>query len=171
MRKSRANLPSARMRFEPTGFAAMPLCERLVLTGYRYWFAGYETGDISCWEFAWNELATSLGSGRAKPVVSELAYWVRTQRACACRRLAIYPHPCRHIARDEACALSLLGACQKQACRLARAFAYELTASRDLEPVIDASSDLACALSAADLPLTWQCPYRQDPPPADAVRH
>lgn len=171
MRKIRPDLPSARVRFKRLGFSAIPHPEQLVLTGFRFWYAGYETGDISCWEFAWNELAKSLGPARAKLIVSELASWVRVQRTCACRKLAIYPHPCRYVGDDEACALSLLGACAMQACPLARALAFELIGSSEVEPVIDASTDLARALSVAELRLTWQCANRRSAVPGDVFRH
>jgi hypothetical protein len=164
-------LRPARMSFRPSRSAETPLPEQLVLTGYRYWFAGYETGDIGCWERAWNELAKQLGPGPAKPVLSELACWVRCQRACTLRKLTVYPHPSRYIAKDECCALSLLGACQRQRRAQARAAAFQLLGATDLQPVIDASTDLAAALSEAELVLTWQCSVPSIVKPDNATKH
>ena len=47
--------------------------ERLVVMGLRGWLAGYETGDIACWEAVWNDYARELGPDRAKPVVADEA--------------------------------------------------------------------------------------------------
>jgi hypothetical protein len=54
--------------------------ERLVGIGFRCWLAGYDTGDISCWENGWNEYSRTLGAERAKRAVTELACWVRAVR-------------------------------------------------------------------------------------------
>ena len=51
--------------------------ERLVGVGFRCWLAGYETGDISCWESGWNAYSVALGPLHAKRAVTELACWVR----------------------------------------------------------------------------------------------
>ena len=42
--------------------------EWLVGVGFRCWLAGYDTGDIACWENGWNEYtACSAPSGRSAP--------------------------------------------------------------------------------------------------------
>lgn len=55
--------------------------EWLVGVGFRCWLAGYDTGDIACWETGWNAYARVLGTERAKRAVTELACWVRAVRA------------------------------------------------------------------------------------------
>ena len=50
--------------------------EWLVGVGFRCWLAGYDTGDIACWENGWNEYTRALGTERAKRAVTELACWV-----------------------------------------------------------------------------------------------
>ncbi|MBC8013601.1 MAG: hypothetical protein H7X74_05925, partial [Methyloceanibacter sp.] len=45
--------------------------EWLVGVGFRCWLAGYDTGDIACWENGWNEYARALGTERAKRAVTE----------------------------------------------------------------------------------------------------
>jgi len=37
--------------------------ERLVGLGFRAWLAGYQTGDISCWEEAWVALFRNPWTG------------------------------------------------------------------------------------------------------------
>ena len=59
--------------------------EWLVGVGFRCWLAGYDTGDIACWETGWNAYARTLGTERAKRAVTELACWVRAVRASASR--------------------------------------------------------------------------------------
>jgi hypothetical protein len=61
--------------------------EWLVGMGFRCWLAGYDTGDISCWENGWNAYARALGTERAKRAVTELACWVRAVRATASRKI------------------------------------------------------------------------------------
>ena len=59
--------------------------EWLVGVGFRCWLAGYDTGDIACWETGWNAYARVLGAERAKRAVTELACWVRAVQASASR--------------------------------------------------------------------------------------
>ena len=61
--------------------------EWLVGVGFRCWLAGYDTGDIACWETGWNAYARVLGAERAKRAVTELACWVRAVRASASRKI------------------------------------------------------------------------------------
>ena len=39
--------------------------ERLVGLGFRYWLAGYRTGDISSWEKAWDTYSSAMGAAAA----------------------------------------------------------------------------------------------------------
>ncbi len=73
--------------------------EWLVGVGFRCWLAGYDTGDIACWENGWNEYARALGTERAKRAVTELACWVRAVRATASRKIEYYPVRLRGLLR------------------------------------------------------------------------
>ena len=44
--------------------------EWLVGMGFRCWLAGYDTGNIACWENGWNEYARALGPERARRAVT-----------------------------------------------------------------------------------------------------
>ena len=134
-----------------TGPRALP--ERLVMTGLRCWMAGYETADAGCWEVAWNEYARELGGRAAKPVITELACWVRCLRQSACRGLSFYPWCCRHATEDEALAVSMVAECQHGRPASARGAAFLLLATNTLDPVVDASVDFAAALADAGLRL------------------
>lgn len=124
--------------------------ERLVGVGFRCWLAGYDTGDISCWENGWNEYSRVLGAERAKRAVTELACWVRAVRASASRKIEYCPVGCPGFCADECMAISLIAASQHHRCPAMRACALALTGSDLVGPVIDAANAFADALQDAD---------------------
>lgn len=124
--------------------------ERLVGVGFRCWLAGYDTGDIACWEAGWNTYAKALGAERAKRAVTELACWVRAVRASASRQIEYCPVGCAGFCRDECMAISLIAASQHHRCPAMRACALALTGSSLVEPVIDAANAFADVLQEAD---------------------
>jgi len=127
--------------------------ERLVVLGMRGWLAGYETGDIACWEAVWNDYCRELGPTRAKRVVSELAGWIRTLRAETCRSIESYPRPCRYMCRDECLALRLVSGCQKGMKPLACESACQLIACARIDELVKAAECLAAELAEAGLEL------------------
>lgn len=132
------------------GFVALSGAERLVGVGFRCWLAGYDSGDISCWEKGWNEYAHALGAERAKRAVTELACWVRAVRASASRKIEYCPVGCQGFCADECMAISLIAASQHHRCPAMRACALALTGSDLVDPVIDAANAFADALHDAD---------------------
>ena len=74
--------------------------EWLVGVGFRCWLAGYDTGDIACWENGWNEYNRLLGPSRAERAVTELACWVRAVRSSASRKIEYYPFGCSGFCPD-----------------------------------------------------------------------
>lgn len=124
--------------------------EWLVGMGFRCWLAGYDTGDIACWESGWNEYARALGPERARRAVTELACWVRTVRASASRKIEYSPvgFPC--FCADECLAISLIAASQHQRCPAMRACALALTGSDAIDPVLNAANAFADAMQDAD---------------------
>jgi hypothetical protein len=124
--------------------------EWLVGVGFRCWLAGYDTGDIACWENGWNEYSRALGTERAKRAVTELACWVRAVRASASRKIEYYPFGCAGFCPDECMAISLIAASQHHRCPAMRACALALTGSDLVEPVIDAANAFADALEDAN---------------------
>ena len=124
--------------------------EWLVGVGFRCWLAGYDTGDIACWETGWNEYSRQLGTERAKRAVTELACFVRSVRASASRRIEYYPHGCKGFCADECMAISLIAASQHHRCPAMRACALALTGSDLVEPVIDSANAFADVLQEAD---------------------
>jgi hypothetical protein len=124
--------------------------EWLVGVGFRCWLAGYDTGNIACWETGWNAYANALGTERAKRAVTELACWVKAVRASASRKIEYYPFGCTLFCADECMAMSLIAASQHHRCPAMRACAFALTGSSLVEPVIDAANAFADALQEAD---------------------
>jgi hypothetical protein len=124
--------------------------EWLVGVGFRCWLAGYDTGDISCWEHGWNEYSRILGAERAKRAVTELACWVRAVRSSAARKIEYYPFACTAFCADECMAISLIAASQHHRCPAMRACALALTGSDLVEPVISAANAFADVLEEAD---------------------
>jgi hypothetical protein len=124
--------------------------ERLVGVGFRCWLAGYETGDISCWESGWNTYSSALGPSHAKRAVTELACWVRALRASAARKIEYSPVGCPAFCADECMAIALIAASQHHRCPAMRACALALTGSELVDPVIDAANAFADALHDAE---------------------
>lgn len=124
--------------------------EWLVGVGFRCWLAGYDTGDIACWENGWNEYNRLLGPSRAKRAVTELACWVRAVRSSASRKIEYYPFGCSRFCADECMAISLIAASQHHRCPAMRACALALTGSDTVDPVIDAANAFADALHDAE---------------------
>jgi hypothetical protein len=122
-----------------------PRAEWLVGVGFRCWIAGYETGDISCWEHVWSEYAAAVGAAKAKPLVTELACWVREVRAASSRPITVYPGGCIRFCNDECTAISMIAACQ-HACPAARACAFALLGNDHVDVALNAATDFAEAL-------------------------
>ena len=120
--------------------------ERLVGKGFRYWMAGYQTGDIGCWEEAWRIYSSALGGGQAKSATTELACWVRAIQNCATRPIEIFPGQCRGFCRDECVAISMVAAAQHDVCPAMRACAYALLGSSAVDEVVDSTGCLAARL-------------------------
>lgn len=124
--------------------------EWLVGVGFRCWLAGYDTGDISCWEKGWNEYNSALGASHAKRAVTELACWVRAVRSSASRKINYHPFGHAGFCADECMAISLIAASQHHRCPAMQACALALTGSDLVEPVIDAANAFADVLQEAD---------------------
>jgi hypothetical protein len=124
--------------------------ERLVGVGFRCWLAGYQTSDIGCWEVAWHEFSRAVGSRAAKPLMTELACWVRAVQDSAERRIEVYPAQCRQFCRDECLAISMVAACQHCACPAFRACAVALLGSDEIDEAMEGAEEFALRLKEAD---------------------
>ena len=133
----------------PAG-AMLPAPERLVGVGFRCWLSGFQTSDIGCWEVAWHEISNAVGPRAAKPLMTELACWVRAVQDSAERRIEVFPAQCRRFCRDECLAISMVAACQHSACPAFRACAVALLGSDEIDEVIEGADGFARRLKEAD---------------------
>jgi len=143
--------PRARLAPETAMTAAvMSAPERLVGVGFRCWLSGFQTSDIGCWELAWEEMSRAVGAHAAKPLMSDLASWVRAVQDAAERRIEVSPSGCRRFCRDECLAISMVAACQHSSCPAFRACAVALLGSNEIEEAIDCADGFARRLKEAN---------------------
>lgn len=128
--------------------------EKLVGVGFRYWLAGYQTGDIDCWEQAWNVFANDLGSTKAKAAITELSCWVRTIKSSSRRTIEVYPGPCRLFCQDECLAVSMVAASQHNLCPALRANAFCLIENSDIHSVVEGAQTFGDLLRELDVVLS-----------------
>jgi hypothetical protein len=123
--------------------------ERLVGVGFRCWLAGLSSGDIRCWEEAWNTYSGTLGPGNAKDLLIDLSKFVRAVKASANRDIEISPSGCRGFCRDECLAISIIAASQHGAHPALTASAEALLGSGDIGDAINGAQTLAGSLRRA----------------------
>jgi hypothetical protein len=129
--------------------AAIAEAERLVGLGFRYWLNGFRTGDIGCWEKAWDAYAGSLGPTLAKGAVTDLARWVRSIDRHAQRRPETLATDCDCFCRDECVAIAMIAACQHNACPAMRACAFSLLGCSLIEDVVSGATSFAATMRGA----------------------
>lgn len=124
--------------------------ERLVGVGFRCWLAGLSTGDIKCWEDAWNTFSASLGPDNAKTLLIELSKFVRAVKADAQREIEVSEPGCRGFCRDECLAISIIAACQHNQRQMLAASASALIGSDDIGDTLNGALALAASLRSAN---------------------
>jgi hypothetical protein len=124
--------------------------ERLVGVGFRCWLAGLATGDIKCWEDAWNSFSGMLGPEQAKALLLDLSKFVRAVKANAQRNIEVSPTGCRSFCRDECLAISIIAACQHNERQALTASAAALIGSDDIGDTLNGAQALAAALRQAN---------------------
>ena len=117
--------------------------ERLVGVGFRCWLAGLSTGDIKCWEDAWNTFSGMLGPEHAKALLLDLSKFVRAVKANTHRDIEISPAGCRSFCRDECLAISIIAACQHDERQALTASASALIGSEDIGDTLNGAQALA----------------------------
>jgi hypothetical protein len=144
--------PNSRLARDTAIAAAAMLSapERLVGVGFRCWLTGYQTSDIGCWEVAWDEFSRAVGPRAAKPLMTELACWVRAVQDSAERKIEVYPAQSRQFCRDECLAISMVAACQHSACPAFRACAVALLGCDEIDEAMEGAEEFALRLKEAD---------------------
>ena len=151
MRKSNLSvvrtLPTPRVDIELSGTRR---AERLIGLGFRYWVAGYKSGDIDRWEDAWRIYSQALGPNAARTAVSELSAWVRAVSAAARREIEVCSGDRDGFCRDESLALSMIAACQHNTCPAMRACAFALIESSLIDEVVHHAESFAVTMRGLD---------------------
>jgi len=125
--------------------------EVFFLTAFRCQLAGYATGDVACWELGWQGASKLLPLADAKRIMAEVAYFARVLHRTHARALAILPYCCGRVTPDECLLVRLIGAAQRGQLVAAGRLAAEVTNSEDRVALVDAASDLGCALRECGL--------------------
>ncbi|MEZ5852437.1 MAG: hypothetical protein R3D68_17530 [Hyphomicrobiaceae bacterium] len=128
----------------------LPAPERLVALGFRYWMQGRVTGDIACWERAWQLYSGVLGVAGAKLAVGCLSGWVRSVSDTAIRDIEVLPTGCGGFCRDECIAVSMIAACQHRACPAQRACAFALAECSLIDGVVGAAQEFADTMTGLE---------------------
>lgn len=124
--------------------------ERLVGVGFRCWLSGLSTGDIRCWEEAWNTFSSTLGHDHAKALLIDLSKFVRAVKATTQRDIEVSESGCRGFCRDECLAISIIAACQHDVRPALTASAAALVGSNDIGDTLNGAQTLAHGLRQAN---------------------
>lgn len=123
--------------------------EGLVVNGYRCWVAGYQTGDVEHWAKAWNLFAVRLGSTQARPVISQLAHWVKSICLWRSEPVQTFEFGCQSICRDKCLVVSMIAASQHQDFPCLRYCAGRLCGIAGSDETLEAAIGFASTLKSA----------------------
>jgi hypothetical protein len=144
-----------RPQLPTTSIAEWPDAEVFLLTAFRCWLAGYETGDIACWELAWQGVSRNRPLADAKRIIAELGQFTRVFRHTLACRFVYLPYCCGRITADEHLALQLVACAQHRELIRVGQLAHKLSNNDDHIDLVAAASDLGGALKQAALTLTY----------------
>lgn len=114
------------------------------------------TGDVTCWERAWNLYNGHFGLAGAQIAVSRLSTWVSAVGNASHRQIVVFPEACRSLCRDECIAVSMIAACQHNTCPAMRACAFALAESSLIDGVVNEAQSFAEAMMGLDQVLSPQ---------------
>lgn len=125
--------------------------ELIVGLGFRLWYRGCTTGQLVLWERAWQLYVGALGVPRAQLATNQLSCWVRSLSQSATRDLKLNSNNSATFCRDEQLAISMIAACQHNACPAMRACAFALIENSNLDTVVRHSENFAGTLSSVNV--------------------
>lgn len=157
----------------PPRSASLYSPETIVGLGFRGWIAGYQSGDIGCWEEVWRLYATHLGAQRAQAAVGGLSEWARSVAVAARSPISVLPLDARGFCRDESLAIAMIAACQHNTCPAMRACAFALLETSMVDEVLHHAGTFALTLRSLDavVPPAWIVNANAFVSPADATAH
>ncbi|MDQ0471264.1 hypothetical protein [Labrys wisconsinensis] len=138
----------------PIGYHVDAAAENLFFTVYRCWMAGYATGDVACWDIAWEALCREMPVENAKPLFGAFHHFVRTLRQSAVDEVAWRPAACRALCRDECLILAMADAAQRDARPQLATAAAHLLRGAEAEGAVVALTALAQAFARLGLFIT-----------------
>jgi len=141
-------------RVSMTSMADCPRAEVFLLVAFRCWLAGYETGDVACWELAWQGVCRTVQLTDAKRIVAELAQFTRVFRKGLGCRFVYLPYCCSRVTADERLAIQFIACAQLGELTRAVELARKLSADNDHIDLVNAACDLGAVLKQAELLLT-----------------
>jgi hypothetical protein len=125
-----------------------------LLVAFRCWLAGYETGDVACWELAWQSVSRTVPLADAKRIVAELAQFTRVFRKTLACRFVYLPYCCARVSTDEHLAVRFIACAQLGEMTRAVELARKLSANDNHIELVNAACDLGAVLKQAELSLT-----------------
>jgi hypothetical protein len=141
-------------RVSMTSMADWPRAKVSLLVAFRCWLSGYETGDVACWELAWQSVSRTVQLADAKRIVAELAQFTRVFRETLTCRFAYLPYCCSRVTADEHLAIQFIACAQIGELTRAIELARKLSANDDHIDLVNAACDLGAVLKQAELLLT-----------------
>jgi hypothetical protein len=141
-------------RVSMTSMADWSSAKVSLLVAFRCWLCGYETGDVACWELAWQGVSRTVQLADAKRIVAELAQFTRVFRKTLACRFVYLPYCCSRVTADECLAIQLIACAQLGELTSAVELARKLSANDDHIDLVNAACDLGAVLKQAELLLT-----------------
>jgi hypothetical protein len=141
-------------RVSMTSMTDWPHAKVFLLVAFRCWLAGYETGDVACWELGWQSVSRTVQLADAKRIVAELAQFTRVFRKTLACPFVYLPYCCARVTADEHLALQFIAFAQLGEVTRAVELARKLSANDDHIELVNAAADLGKVLKQAELLLT-----------------
>ena len=141
-------------RVSMTSMEDWPHAAVFLLLAFRCWLAGYETGDVACWELAWQRVSRTVPLADAKRIVAEVAQFTRVFRKTLACRFVYLPYCCARVTTDEHLAVRFIACAQVGEMSRAAELAGKLSANDNPIELVNAACDLGAVLKQAELSLT-----------------
>ena len=152
-----AALPPVRGLFSEPGLPparCVKSTDALVGYGFRCWMMGCRNRTFDALQSCWRCYAHFLAPEETRQAMTELACWVRVLETESARAIRINPLEADSFSADERMAVSVIAACQHQACPALRACTEALIGAGDVDATIKAARGFAYFLDDAGLTLS-----------------
>ncbi|MCB1504076.1 MAG: hypothetical protein KDJ47_03785 [Hyphomicrobiaceae bacterium] len=124
--------------------------EAIVGLGFRGWIAGYQSGEIGCWQEVWKLYSNLLGTKHAEAAVGSLSEWAKAVAVASHHQISVRPLSACGFCRDECLAISMIAACQHNTCPAMRACAFALIENSMVDEVLHHAGTYALTLRSVE---------------------